>query len=336
MNILYIFGNGFDKAQGMNTSYPEFYQYLKRKKGSIFWEQLKKDIDEKNELWSDMEFALGKFTSQIHAASNFDDLYYELSDCLQEYLKNEESNYYPYDQLKEKFIKDFINPFNYIETTDTINFKRLLEGKRPIEHPLVEHISVMTLNYTNTLERLLPDDLLAKSNSFTNSYKLDNSHYLNNIIHVHGQLGDSIIIGVDNEEQIDNEQFRNSADIKDLLVKEQSNRVMGNTRQEQCEHLIKEADVIFLYGVSLGETDRHWWSLIGDMFEQKDLYIVQHLYKENYRKVPPTRKQLFGRIKRENRLDIMKKLGFGEEENHWPINTDERLFFITNSDLFKL
>ena len=28
MNILYILGNGFDKAQGMATSYPEFYDYL--------------------------------------------------------------------------------------------------------------------------------------------------------------------------------------------------------------------------------------------------------------------------------------------------------------------
>ena len=30
MNILYILGNGFDKAQGMATSYPEFYEYLKK------------------------------------------------------------------------------------------------------------------------------------------------------------------------------------------------------------------------------------------------------------------------------------------------------------------
>ena len=29
MNVLYILGNGFDKAQGMKTSYPEFYEYLK-------------------------------------------------------------------------------------------------------------------------------------------------------------------------------------------------------------------------------------------------------------------------------------------------------------------
>lgn len=29
MNILHIIGNGFDKAMGMKTSYPEFYEYLK-------------------------------------------------------------------------------------------------------------------------------------------------------------------------------------------------------------------------------------------------------------------------------------------------------------------
>lgn len=336
MNILYILGNGFDKAQGMATSYPEFYQYLMKNKGSIHLEQLKKDINENTELWSDMEEALGKFTSQIFDASNFDDLYFELSERLQKYLKNEEDNYNPSDQQKEKFIKDFINPFQYIETTDTTNFIKLLTEKRPVGYPDTQDISVITFNYTNTLERLLPNDIVGESNNYSNSYAIDSSHFLHNIIHIHGQLGDSIIIGVDNEEQIANEQFRSNPDIKDLLVKEQSNSVMGNTRQAQCERLIKNADVILLYGVSLGTTDAHWWNLIREMFEKKDLHIIQHLYKENYIEVPSTRKQLYGRIKRGNRLDIMKKLGLGDNEDNWPKDASERLFFITNSILFKL
>ena len=337
MNILYILGNGFDKAQGMHTSYPEFYKYLMDKKGSVFLEQLKKDIDAKTELWSDMEVALGKFTSQISTASNFDDLYYELSDHLQNYLKKEESNYKPSNEQKEKFVKDFISPFNYIEESDSINYVRLLNEKKPIiGHPDTHSINVITFNYTNTLERLFPNDIVEKSNNFRESYAFDYSHYLKNIIHLHGQLGDSIIIGVDNEEQIANEQFRKNADIKDLLVKEQSNQVMGNTRHEQCEGLVREADVIILYGVSLGETDASWWSLIRNMFEEEKLYIVQHLYKENYSEVPSTKKQLYGRIKRENRLNLMKKLGFSENQEDWPHNTNERLFFITNSNLFKL
>ena len=59
MNVLYILGNGFDKAVGMKTSYPEFYQYLMKDtdKCSDLMQQLKKDIKADKELWSDMEIA---------------------------------------------------------------------------------------------------------------------------------------------------------------------------------------------------------------------------------------------------------------------------------------
>lgn len=337
MNKLYILGNGFDKAQGMHTSYLEFYQYLMKNtsNGSALLQQLKQEIKADKKLWSDMEVALGEFTDKVKSADDFESLYFELSECLQTYLKNEEKYYNPSDQQKEKFIQDLINPFKYIGTTDTANLDILQSRKDPvIGTSSVEHISVITLNYTNTLERLLPNDIVTTKIP-SNGYKIDNYHYLE-IIHVHGQLDDSIIIGVDNEEQIKNEQFKENIDICDLLVKKQSNRVMGNTRQEQCERLIRNADVIILYGVSLGETDAHWWNLIREMFIEKDLYIIQHLYKDNYTEVLPTRKQLYGRRKRENRLDIMKKLGLGEEEGKWPKHTDERLFFITNSNIFKM
>ena len=35
-------------------------------------------------------------------------------------------------------------------------------------------------------------------------------------------------------------------------------------------------------------------------------------------------------------MNIMKKLGFGEDPAGWPEGTEERLFFITNSNLFKI
>lgn len=338
MNILYILGNGFDKAQGMHTSYPEFYKYLKRKteNDSELMELLKKDIDDKKTLWSDMEVALGQFTSQIQSASDFDDLYFKISKHLQTYLKEEEHNYNPSDQLKEKFIHDFINPFSYIESTDKNNLNRLRTTKNPIGHPEFANINVMSLNYTNTLERLLSIDIAKSSDEFTYDHNFDHYHSLKKIIHVHGQLDDSIIIGVDNENQIANEQFKKNMDIKDLLVKEQSNHVMGNTRHIQCEWLIKEADVIFLFGVSLGETDAHWWNLIGDMFLNNNLYIIQHIFKRNYTGIHPTQKQLYGRLNRKNRYELMKAIGFSDDEKKWPKDTEDRLFFITNSNIFKL
>lgn len=46
MNILYILGNGFDKAMGMATSYPEFYKYLKEniKNGSSLFNKMMSHI----------------------------------------------------------------------------------------------------------------------------------------------------------------------------------------------------------------------------------------------------------------------------------------------------
>lgn len=92
--------------------------------------------------------------------------------------------------------------------------------------------SVITLNYTNTLEKILNLSSGATTKGF------DSSNTLRNLIHVHGILGQSIIIGVDNETQIKNEEFKKNDDIKDLMIKEQSNLVMKETRHIQCETLI--------------------------------------------------------------------------------------------------
>lgn len=341
MNVLYIIGNGFDKAQGLRTSYPEFYQYLKDNSNncSDLLRQLKKNIDENTELWADMELALGKFTSQIHTTDDFDNLYFELCEHLQKYLQKQEIKFVPTIKLKNKFIQDLLNPYKYIDSTDTVSLNSFLEAMQDATSSVpfgAININIMSLNYTDTIEKLLPPDAINGSETNSFKYAINDSNYLEQIIHVHGQINDTIIVGVDNAGQIDNEQFRVDVNIQDLLVKEQSNIAMGETRHERCEQLIKNADVIVLYGVSLGETDAHWWHLIGKMFATNDLYIIQHVYKRNFKEVPQTRKQLLGRIKRENRKSIMTKIGFDENEGNWPTDTNKRLFFMTNSNLFKL
>ena len=89
MNILYIIGNGFDKAQGMATSYPEFYKYLAEnvKDGSHLLEKMKSAITVNTKLWSDMENGLGEFTDETDNAEEFYNFYFELNRLLQNYLK---------------------------------------------------------------------------------------------------------------------------------------------------------------------------------------------------------------------------------------------------------
>ena len=323
MNILYIIGNGFDKAQGMHTSYPEFYQYLmdNTNDGSPLLQQLKKDINADKELWSDMEEAFGQFTSKIKTEVDLENLYFELSECLQKYLKSEQSAFKPDKELIAKFQNDFVVTGKYLGATDKNRFTNFVKSM-----PGGKDISVMTLNYTNTLETLLNLGNATDKN-------FGNNNYFRQVIHVHGQLDDSIIIGVDNESQISNEAFRNNENVKDFLVKIQSNLAMKYTRHAVCEGLIKNANLIILFGVSLGKTDERWWRLIGEQFKSRNnLSIIQYLYEP--KAVQQTRKQLLGRIERRQRNVLMEKLGFEKQED-WPKDTLNRLYFITNSNAFK-
>lgn len=324
MNVLYIIGNGFDIAQGMKTSYPDFYKTLNNKvyDASYWMQQVVKDINTDIKLWSDMEEALGAFTSKVTSVEDFEDLYFRLSDHLQEYLKNEEANFLPTKELCNKCRKDVATLSSYLGETDKISYQSFRN-----ERSSGEDITIITLNYTNTIEKLL---------SFNNTTILDlgNGKYLRQIIHVHGMLDDTIIIGVNNEEQIANKDFCTNDDVKDLLIKSQANITMKYDRHLLCEKRVREANLIILYGVSLGETDAYWWHLIGEQLKnRKSLAIIQFLYKP--KEIIPTRKQILGRIERKQSECLMRKFGLTKEE--WYGNSiSDRVFFITNSNAFKL
>lgn len=61
MKLTIIFGNGFDKNLGLNTTYKDFYKWLdeNQKKES---DEIYCNIKEMPENWSDLELALGKYT----------------------------------------------------------------------------------------------------------------------------------------------------------------------------------------------------------------------------------------------------------------------------------
>lgn len=325
MNVLYIIGNGFDKAHGMATSYPEFYKHLVEnvKDGSPLLEKMKSAITKDTLLWSDMESGLGKFTAVTDNTEEFDDFYFELSDHLQNYLKSENDKFTPSDKLKNKFQSDFTTQSKYLGALDKNRYEAFLGTVMAS----TKDISVITLNYTNTLEKILDLNVGLTTKSFSSSTNL------RNIIHVHGRLGESIIIGVDHSSQIKNEAFRNNDDIKDIMIKIESNESMKETRHIQCERLIANANVIILFGVSLGETDARWWKLIGqNLNSRKNIAIIQHFY--NPGAIVPTQRQKIRRLEREQQEHLMLRMDLKKE--NWTDDIKDRLFFTVNEPIFKL
>jgi hypothetical protein len=156
---------------------------------------------------------------------------------------------------------------------------------------------------------------------------------LQKIIHIHGELDNSIIVGVDNEEQMKNISFRNNENIKDCMVKIQSNESMKTTRHLDYKKMINNANLIVLFGVSLGETDAYLWRTIGENLEErKNVALIHHIYAPNA--VPPTQMQKRGRLEREQQELIRTKMGIKQE--NWTNEIKNKLFFTLNKSIFKL
>ena len=51
--------------------------------------------------------------------------------------------------------------------------------------------------------------------------------------------------------------------IQRALIKTEVNVNAGTMRDDRCSRAIDAADVICIYGMSLGDTDRFWWNKVG-------------------------------------------------------------------------
>ena len=321
MNILYILGNGFDIAQNMRTGYDDFYQYLlKEESGSDLLQKMKQDIKSdielRRNLWSDMELGFGAFTENVETISELDDLHYEIAEHLQSYLKTQNQAFVPTQSQIEKFEQDFINPEIRIHETDKSVYSKF---RRTIDNGV--YINVMTLNYTDTLEKLLAIKPTSHKKVFNTSTQVMD------ICHVHGRLNDTIIWGVDNIEQIKNTYFRTQDDVKPFMVKADCNLAMKSNRHSICERHIKDANLIILFGVSLGDTDMRWWNLIGkELKSRKNIAIIKHVYRPN--DVPPDRKYKMKTVEDESKQELLEKMNLLSKD------VDGRLFFMINQPMF--
>lgn len=75
MKITYLFGNGFDRHLGLDTSYQSFYDYYcKQHYSAPIIGMMKNSMAADSELWSDFEVGLGEFCSQIASSEELDSI----------------------------------------------------------------------------------------------------------------------------------------------------------------------------------------------------------------------------------------------------------------------
>lgn len=264
MNILYIIGNGLDIAHHMKTSYQEFFKYyLTIESGDNDIEAMKKDIDShRYETWADLEIGMGTYASHCADKVVFLKCLADIKDNLKEYLKKESDKIGLY---KISSLSGFLDPKLFLDPEPKNRYNVYRLGKKLGDSV----IDVVTFNYTSTLETIL-------------DFKSTPIHYmgsvqLRSIQHIHGLLDNMMVMGVNDSSQISNEVFNSDMDVVEEFVKPEYNDACMNTKNGICESLIKNANVIVLFGTSLGLSDDKWWKIIGGRMQEDNFPLLVYL-----------------------------------------------------------
>lgn len=288
MNIVYLIGNGFDVAQGLKTRYPDFYKSYKRSVPVNEEERMIiASIDEKEAHWSNMERALGQFTKDIDDAESFTAAYVSLSDKLKKYLREQEDLYDP--RNVRQFQKDIANPFEGLTYGES---RSLYEIASSFEE--VAHVNVISFNYTNVFERAIGfqyRELPLDGPFFSKGIQLDG------VYKVHGALSGTILMGVNDAGQIANELFSKNPDVCDFLVKPLANANIGTGFDFVGSDLIAMADLIVVFGMSIGETDRLWWANVAERMKSPNVRMIIFHYRD--KPVPEGLAWQVGKLRRE-------------------------------------
>lgn len=290
--ITFMIGNGFDMQLGLATGYDQFLKwYVEQPSDNENIGDYKQELrNDRNSLWwYDAEMAMGR-----HVA-NFDpktlDLYYErvrdFKIKLHEYIveQEEKCDYADTRSIGAKF-KNFI-----------LNFQRdiLLPSKVGDLFSLKQGTvyNFINFNYTRTLNMLIS---AAKSlQEHGNLYVVANQTnavvrgVFGAVVAVHGTRDSTIIMGVNDESQLDMAPEYITPKLRRTLIKPETNDALGRREDKGAETLIRDSDIIAIYGLSLGETDVKWKNLLGDWlkYDSHKVVLFGHKGMENANTVIP-------------------------------------------------
>lgn len=287
MNITYIVGNGLDLQYGLKTKYKDFYDfqhkvYIEKKEKeeytNLIYESLFSDKINEYKNWSDFELSIAKLTKKEELAFYRDDIrskfvndFSDVVDDLRNYLKQEQDSI---DYSKYKI--DFKSTLNGIKKElPTIN-QSAIDKKYNVNLHQHDTVNILTLNYTNVIDKLYE---LSETSFYNN---LRNNNYYFNIhapIHAHGTIDICTVLGVSDETQI---ATSFTEEDKETLIKELTLKSFRENMDVKNSNIIKNSDIIILYGVSLGKTDQYLWQQIAERSIESSVPVIIYHYAENF------------------------------------------------------
>lgn len=331
MNITFLIGNGFDINLGLQTKYSCFYPY--------FIENARKDnmircwIDGKEQYWADLEEKLGLELEKVseEKLEQFYEDKEELDRLLIEYLEKEQKRYIFEDEevIKKEFTRSMLNFSLGLSVNDINSLKQTMEKYKNEDFVY----SYITFNYTDVLDKIVK--LYSDNNVIANhqGIGLSKSNRIGRIIHIHGTTNEEMILGVNDESQIQNDYLKTENIFLDTFIKERMNNSIGQRKTENAISIINDSHIICIFGMSIGNTDRMWWEELIKWLgsnESNKLVIYWRGFEEALKKrLPGTITRLNEKI----RKDIFQK-GKGKNDENYFSNIKDRIMICYNTGIF--
>lgn len=285
MNITFLIGNGFDIGLGLETGYESFYneysmiQATDNENIKLFKSMLKdRNLDDRKRIidWADFEKAFGQHSSDftIEEKNNYIERFEDFVSNFNIYLENEEKRVeFSNTDLIAKTMNTAVTTYFHIRTADRESVKNIYNSA-----DRNRTYNFISFNYTKSVDecaKILKQHL-----------KSDSSRDVGKVLHIHGFIEENMIMGVNDAAQITNEDFANDEDVVREIVKPQQNSDVRANYEKQVIDTINSSNIICVYGMSIGDTDKKWWSHIAKWLaksEKRALVILKYDKKYNKR-----------------------------------------------------
>lgn len=248
--ITYLIGNGFDISAGLNTRYSDFYKYMisKYESGECSKNDILENIKNNSDLWSNLELGLGEYTQEIAddigKLEKFFDEKFQIDTMLMKYLRIEQEridweNNNSIQKVRNDFSKYIYNFYNLFTPVERDEILKICSNSNSA-------YKVISFNYTNVIKKCI--DLI--------SNKIE-------LLYLHGSLEkNNAILGVNDSEQIKNDFFKNSDEMLICMNKLEINNDIGEYTISKAKSILRNSNIICIYGMSIGDTDKYWWQEI--------------------------------------------------------------------------
>lgn len=332
MNITFLIGNGFDLNLGLKTKYSDFlayYTHSERKKTKTI-ENFVGNILQDKPLWSSAEMAFGEYTAAYDGVEKTVD---EYCDChedfcnnLAKYLKKEQSYV---NLVNPDYGKMFISAISNLtkgfrdEPTASINDAMNTFGSGIV-------YNFLSFNYTNTLDLLYKQ---ARESPAIGKRLYKNNYYQNSIgtlLHVHGYVDRDMVLGVNDVSQLKNMRLFENQDEEYLnqIIKRQTNMANEQHTDEIASDLLRNSDIIYIYGMAIGETDAIWWERICDVLNRKiNSILIIHAFD-----APPDSliRRHYRVFERRRKYDVLK---YAQVDENTKMRMSQKVF-VTGENIF--